>query len=88
MIWPPDANMLRWVIDMILLLVLAEAVYLYIRNRTGGVTPRAWLPNLISGAFLMLGMRALLVDAAWFWVVLSLTASGIAHFMEFDRHRR
>jgi len=87
--WPPDAGMLRLLVDLILLLVLVEAVYLYSRYRRGLTAPPVvWLPNLLSGALLMLALRFALTDAAWHWIVLCLSASGIAHLLEYLRHAR
>ncbi len=86
--WPPDTESLQWLVGLILLLVAVEAIYLYRRYRAGfGSPPSAWFPNLLSGAFLMLALQAALMDGAWFWVVTCLSASGIAHFLEFNRHR-
>lgn len=68
-------------IDLILVLVVAEAIALTVLwMRTGrGVSPRKLLPNLASGVALMLAVRAALTGAPWTQVALFLTVSFAAH---------
>jgi hypothetical protein len=68
-------------IDLILALMLAEAVLLYVhRRRTGrGLAARDIVVNLAAGASLMLAVRAALVDAAPGWIVACLGVSLVAH---------
>lgn len=53
------------VIDLILLLMVAEAIALGVFHyMTGkGIAPSRLLPNLLAGAFLMLALRAALTGA-------------------------
>ncbi|RAI45216.1 hypothetical protein [Rhodoplanes roseus] len=69
------------VIDLILALVAVEVAGLALLGRlTARVPPlRMLLPNLLAGAFLLLAVRAALVQAAWQWVAACLTAALIAH---------
>ena len=66
------------VIDLILGLMVAEAIVLGILYRwTGqGIAPARLVPNLLAGAFLMLALRASLTVAGTgaiaFWLVLGL----------------
>jgi hypothetical protein len=68
-------------IDLILVLMLAEAVLLYVhRRRTGrGLAARDIAVNLVAGASLMLAVRAALVDAAPAWIAACLSVSLLAH---------
>ena len=58
----------------IVALIIAEAVLLlylwYVRGI--GLAPRAWAGNLVSGALLMMAVRAALLDQPWilvaFWL--------------------
>jgi hypothetical protein len=71
-------------IDLILALVVVEAALL-IRRRlvTGrGPPPAAILANLLSGTFLLLGLRSALVDAWWGWTALCLLAALAAHWAD------
>ncbi len=71
-----------WMVDAILLLMLAEAVGLTILRQRYGRGP-ATLPLLcflVAGAALMLALRAALTGAAWTsvagWLVLAFVAHG------------
>ena len=72
------------VVDLILLLVLAEAVGLVLLHRqTGrGPAPGALLPNLMAGACLLLALRFGLRGAAWPVVALCLLGSLVAHIAD------
>lgn len=71
-----DGSVLSWV----LLLILIEALLLWGLWRRGrsAMPPREWLGNLLSGAMLMLAVRAALLDHAWTaiagWLLLALAA--------------
>ncbi len=69
------------IVDLILLLTVAEAFALVLHHRaTGrGVAPGDFLGNLVSGIFLLLALRAGLVGAWWGWISLCLLAALAAH---------
>jgi hypothetical protein len=71
-------------IDLILGLVLVEAVVLTVfHRRTGkGVAPHDLVGLLLAGGFLLLAVRAALVGAAWVWVGLWLTLALLAHLAD------
>ncbi len=82
-VWPaPMAPTMLHLVDLAIGLVLLElAVLLAWQRRSSGSGPAApaWLPNLVAGLCLMLGLRAALVGAPAVWVLLALMASGGAH---------
>ncbi|NPU09283.1 hypothetical protein HL666_00740 [Bradyrhizobium sp. 83002] len=69
------------VVDLILTVVVVEllAVTLIWRRYRRGISPRALLPNLLAGVFLLLALRCALTDAPWFWLAACLAASGVAN---------
>jgi hypothetical protein len=69
---------------LIALLVLCEAILLIWlwRSRGVGIAPRELLGNLVSGACLMLAVRAALLDAPWRQVAAWLLASLLAHLTD------
>ena len=69
------------IIDLILLLILAECLLLAVWRRKG-LRLGELLPNILSGAALMLALRCALVDADWAWVSLSLLAALLAHLVD------
>ena len=76
------------IVDLILLLVLVEAVLLAWRRQLTGRGPslRALLPNLLSGAALLAAVRLALVHAEWLWVATALLFALLAHLA--DLHQR
>ena len=72
------------IVDLILLLVLAEAVGLgLLRRATGqGPPPAALLPDLAAGACLLLALRFALRGAAWPVVAACLLGSLVAHLAD------
>jgi len=76
------------IIDLILALTAAEAVFVVLyHGRTGrGPAPAAFLGNLLSGVCLLLALRFALVGSPWGWLALSLLAALAAHL--FDLWRR
>ncbi|MGI4976647.1 MAG: hypothetical protein ACRYG6_06865 [Janthinobacterium lividum] len=72
------------VVDLILLLVLAEAAALLALHRATGRGPRpaALLPNLAAGACLLLALRFGLRGAAWPVLALCLLGSLAAHLAD------
>ena len=69
------------VVDLVLAIVVVETLCLVaLRLRTGNGLPVAALAvNLLSGAALMLALRAALVQADWVWVAAPLCASFVVH---------
>jgi hypothetical protein len=72
------------VIDIILLLVLAEAGgLLLLRWSTGrGIAPSALLANLAAGAFLLAALRCGMSGAGDGWVGLCLAMALVAHLTD------
>jgi len=72
------------IVDLILVLVVVEAIVLIIvRRRTGyGVAPLSLCANLAAGAFLLLALRAALVNAAPLWIGASLLGALVAHLAD------
>lgn len=71
-------------IDLILGLVLVEAIALTLLHRlTGkGVAPRDLVGLLLAGAFLLVALRAALTGAGWVWIGLWLALALMAHFAD------
>ncbi len=72
------------IVDLILVLVLAEAAALIALHRVTGHGPRpaALLPNLAAGACLLLALRFGLRGAAWPVLALCLLGSLAAHLAD------
>jgi hypothetical protein len=72
------------VIDLILILVVAEAAGLMLlRGATGrGIAPSALLANLAAGAFLLGALRCGLSGAGDGWVGLCLALALVAHLAD------
>lgn len=78
-------------VDIALALVCLEALaLLVVAGRRRGLRAGALdiLPNLASGACLMLALRAALVGSGWGWVVVFLTLALIAHVADLARRLR
>lgn len=71
-------------IDLILVLVVLEAVALVVyHRRTGrGIAPAALLFNLAAGALLLLAARGALTGAAWPWIAAALFGALCAHLLD------
>ena len=69
------------VVDLILLLVAAEGVALWVWHRRSGRGPSglALIPNLVSGASLMLALRFALTGSSWIWIAVMMLCSLVAH---------
>jgi hypothetical protein len=71
------------IVDLILLIMLAE--YLTLRL----FLPRAALAGvalyLLSGAFLLLGLRLALTGGSWIWIAGCLAAAGAWHALDLRR---
>jgi hypothetical protein len=78
------------IVDLILVLVAIEAAALLAYGRaTGrGVPPSGLLPNLLSGALLLLALRCALAGTAWEWMALSLGAALVAHLLDLRQRWR
>ncbi|MET0313567.1 MAG: hypothetical protein ABW275_04175 [Hansschlegelia sp.] len=76
--------------DLALLILAAEAVFLWAYRRRTGRGPRLaelW-PFLTAGAGLVLALRAALVGAPWYFVAAGLALSGVAHAVDIGRRFR
>ncbi len=69
------------IIDLILIFILVECVLLGIWKREG-LRLADLLPNILSGAALMLAVRFALVESRWEWVALSLLGALLAHLCD------
>jgi hypothetical protein len=69
------------IIDLILLFILLECVFLALWRRPA-LRLGELLPNILSGAALMLAVRFALVGARWEWVALSLLGALLAHLAD------
>ena len=72
------------VVDVILALVVLEGAALIVLRRIRGHGPRLadLVPNLLSGAFMLLALRAALAGAWWGWIGMCLTAALLAHLAD------
>lgn len=72
------------VVDLVLVLMALEgALLVWYRRRSGrGVPVGEALAFLVSGAFLLLALRAALAGAAWEWVAAPLAGAGVAHLAD------
>jgi hypothetical protein len=71
-------------VDLILLLVCAEALLLLVWRRQTGRGPRltALLPNLLAGVALLATVRLALTDAPWGWLAGALSLALLAHLLD------
>jgi hypothetical protein len=68
------------IVDLILVVVAVEAVALLLLRRwRKGPAVQDWLPNLLSGAALLVALRLSMTQATWIWVAAALAFSLIAH---------
>jgi uncharacterized MnhB-related membrane protein len=72
------------IIDAVLLLVVAEAVFLmFWRSRTGqGIGTSSVIAYLASGFMLMLAVRFALTGAWWGWVAACMLGALVAHLVD------
>lgn len=72
------------IVDLILTLVVFEAVLLAVYHRkTGrGVALRRIAPNLLSGASLLLAARFAMVQAWWGWIAACLLLALLTHLAD------
>lgn len=74
-------------LDLIILLIALEAgALMMLRQRFDNIPPiKDLLPNLLSGAALMLALRFALTDAGWHTIAACLSAALIAHLGDLYR---
>ena len=71
-------------IDLVLAVIVAEALYLIAaRRRPAGTVMLALAP----GALLLLAVRAALTGSAWWWVALAITAALPVHLADLRRRK-
>jgi hypothetical protein len=75
-------------IDIILLLVALEIVFLHSLRSRGAPALATLLPNLLAGACLLLALRLALGQASWVWLALALAASLVAHLLDLRQRWR
>ena len=85
-------SMTEWItsgraIDLILLMVLVEAIALATyRWKTGrGIAGLDLLANLLAGVCLMLAVRGALAGAGWQWIAVCMSAALLAHLVDLWR---
>jgi len=78
------------IVEMALGLVVAEAILLLSVRRFLGRGPATgdWLPNLVSGASLLLALRLAIAQSAWHWIAAALSLSLAAHLADLARRFR
>lgn len=67
---------------------LARAAELLAHGRKHGIAPADFLPGMISGALMLLALRAVLAGAGWMVPTLCLLAAGGAHLVDVLRRWR
>lgn len=74
-------------IDLILVMIVAETLLLGGYHRFTGRGPALVdvLPNLLSGALLLLAVRLALTQANWAWLALVLLLSLLTHVLDLRR---
>ncbi|OPF91242.1 hypothetical protein I8G32_01573 [Rhodopseudomonas palustris] len=78
------------VVDAVLIFLLVEAIGVigYWLWRKHGIAPADFLPGMISGALMLLALRAVLAGAGWMVPTLCLLAAGGAHLVDVLRRWR
>lgn len=68
-------------VDIVIGLTVLEVIVLTAHHRLTrrGLALQDYALNLASGLFLMLALRAALVQSTWMWIAASLAAAGLAH---------
>lgn len=72
------------VVDVVLAIVVLEAIALFAWHRLTGKGPRplALVPNLLAGFCLLLALRAALAGVSASWIGLALAGSLVAHLAD------
>jgi hypothetical protein len=75
------------IIDLILALVVVEAVVLeWVHRRTGrAVGLKDMAGNLLAGMCLLIALRCALAGTGWYWIAMWLLASLCAHIADLAR---
>jgi hypothetical protein len=78
------------IVDLILVLVGAEAIALLIfRSMTGrGIPATGLLINLLAGACLLMALRTALVGSPWIWTAGWLASALLAHIADLAQRWR
>ncbi|MBI1386070.1 MAG: hypothetical protein GC150_14285 [Rhizobiales bacterium] len=86
----PEALPSTWIVDLILMLMLAELVALTVARQLWGRGPKFAdvAPNLAAGAALAAALRAELAGEHWSWMVACLTASLGFHLIDITLRMR
>lgn len=71
-------------VDLVLLIMLAEGLYLWFRKRAGAIDI---MLALLPGVLILLGVRAALTGAGWLLVALPLALSWPVHIADLRRRR-
>ena len=70
-------------LGIVALIAVEAALLLYLWYARGtGLPPRAWVGNLVSGALLMMAVRAALLDQPWILVAFWLLFALFAHLLD------
>ncbi|KRA67629.1 MULTISPECIES: hypothetical protein [unclassified Roseateles] len=80
-----DAQLLLYLVDLVLAVSLIELLWLCLRRPTGLAN---LAPNLLAGLSLTLALRLSLVGSASALIVLCLTAAGLSHLLDLLARRR
>ena len=76
----PDWFTIAGLIDVILLGMMIEALWLFWRHRKAGLNgPPPLLLHLVSGALLLIAMKQALADMPDLFVAATLGVAGLAH---------
>jgi hypothetical protein len=77
-------------VDLILIVVALEVLFLIgmWRFANRGVQPADVLPNLISGALMLLALRLTLGGAGWVSPIICLSIAGVVHLYDIGRRWR
>ncbi|WP_322514017.1 hypothetical protein SR870_13220 [Rhodopseudomonas palustris] len=78
------------VVDAVLIVLVLEAFVVvgYWLWKKRGIAPADFLPGMISGALMLLALRAVLAGAGWLAPTLCLMAAGLAHLIDVRRRWR
>jgi hypothetical protein len=76
--------------DIVLAVMIAEAVALLLASRFGriGMSCSQVAAALLPGFFIVLALRAALVQANWSWIALALLGALVAHLVDMRQRLR
>ena len=79
-----------WLLNGVILLTLIElaALVLYRRLSGRGIPARDYALNMLSGLCLMLAVRSVMLNEAWFATAAWLSAAGLVHVIDMVRRWR